>query len=327
MKSEKITRKKFDFAPCIWCGAKEYTPSLEHILPDSIGCPPGFLLEKDMCKKYNNNLAHLDRAHLRQFELITFLGNIPRKGGKRPSLNSDASLQGRHTSAGPEIHLNGGRGTTTAFGQTLKPLQATKKLGDLSFEINGNLATLNFSQRFGDDPKFVRALYKVGIEIAVFWLGPEGAHIPSPAAARKFVRKVRGSFGTLMISGKNSHEHHFAPPFRSEEADILVVGMRIFGVDFVVDFDPMQRTIATLRQNLEDLGEENWTILPPGRWGRPGVHQSSASENLHLLRPSATTHRPWRTAARSDLLQQHRNRSAGPGSSFNQSGICPRIGE
>ncbi|MGN8118084.1 hypothetical protein [Labrys sp. 22185] len=263
MKSERITRRTFDFAPCIWCGAKEYTPSLEHILPDSMDCPPGFTLDNDMCASCNNKLAPLDRALLRPFELITFLGKVPRKGGKHPSLNSLASLQGRYTNTGPEIHLNGGPGITTAFGQTLKPLTATKELDDVSFDTHGELATLRFSLPFGDDPKFTRALYKVGFETAVFWLGPESAHIPALTAVRRFVRKGRGAFHAVMIARPDSRAHHFEPPHRSKDTGHLAVGMRIFGVDFVVDFDPQQRLIATVRRKLEEGRAKNWTVISP----------------------------------------------------------------
>jgi hypothetical protein len=265
--AEKMTassrRRSFAPAPCIWCGAAKFKPSLEHILPEALGCPPGFILSNDVCSKCNNGFGHLDRALLRQFELLTFLGNVPRKRGKPPSLDSWSSILGRYTKSGPELHINGGPGPAEAFGRTLKPAQATKDLENLSFQAAGGLATVKFSQRFGDDPKFVRALYKVAFGLAVYWLGPAIASMPEMAAVKKFVRKGRGGFSAVLVGASSSQDHYFQPPYRGEDSSYLAVGMRIFGIDFVVDFDPQQRLTAKMKDLLTVQGHQNWTILPP----------------------------------------------------------------
>ncbi|PZV36440.1 HNH endonuclease [Mesorhizobium kowhaii] len=256
-------RRSFDPAPCIWCGAAAFEPSLEHILPEALGCPPGFVLATDICSKCNNGFGHLDRALLRQFELMTFLGNVPRKRGRTPSLDSLSSIVGRYTEGGPELHINGGPGPAEAFGKTLKPVQATKDFENLSFEAAGGLATIKFSQRFGDDPKFVRALYKIAFEVAVYWLGPGIASTPDMAAVKKFVRKGRGEFSAVLVGAFGSQDHYFEPPYRGDDTAYLAVGMRIFGIDFVTDFDPGQRLTAKMRDRLTVHGHQNWTILPP----------------------------------------------------------------
>lgn len=48
---------------------------------------------------------------------------------------------------------------------------------------------------------------------------------------------------------------------------------------------------------------------------------------LDHLQPPAAPRRPWRTAARRGLLQQHRNRPADQERSLNQPETCPTIGE
>ncbi|MFD9901293.1 hypothetical protein [Mesorhizobium sp. NPDC059025] len=255
-------RQAFDLAPCIWCSKSAFIPSLEHILPQALGCPPGFVLDRDVCRKCNNGFGHLDLTLLRQFELITFLGNVPRKRGKRPSLDNWSFVLGRYTERGSELHINGGPGNYEALGKTLKPVPVTKDLEDVSFEVVGNQATLTFSQRFGDDPKFVRALYKVAFENAVFWLGPAIASTAEMAAVKKFVRKGRGEFSTVLLGGSSGREHHFGPPYHGTDTAYLAVGMRIFGIDFVADFDPKQRVIASMVDILTSQGRQNWTVLP-----------------------------------------------------------------
>lgn len=227
-----------------------------------MGCPPGFVLESDVCTKCNNDLGHIDRALLRQFELVTFFGNVPRKRGKRPSLDSWSAITGRYTDNKPEVHINGGPGLVEAFGKTLKPVSANKEIEDVSFETSGGIATLKFSQRFGDDPKFIRALYKVAIGVTAYWLGSHVAGGSDVAAARKFVRKGRGAFNVLLFGNSSNRNHYFTPPYKGNQTPYLAVGMRIFGVDFMVDFDPEQRIIARVEGSTIEKNRKNWTILP-----------------------------------------------------------------
>jgi hypothetical protein len=270
---ERVRRPTFDAAPCIWCGKAIHEPSLEHILPESMGCPPEFVLDGDVCVKCNNDLARLDRALLRPFELIAFLGNVPRKRGKRPSLDSLGAMRGRYTAAGPEIAINGGPGAVQAFGQTLKPNPTTKELRDLSFTASKGVGRIKFSQPIGDDPKFARALYKVAYEAAVFWLGPQMAARPELLAVRRFVRKGRGDFGVVLLVGSDAQDHYFSPPYQSQDTGHLGMGLRIFGVDFVLDFDPQQRLFERAQVELARGGNQNWTTIPPR--SPPGIAGSS----------------------------------------------------
>lgn len=264
--NEKLAKRpKFDPAPCIWCGVREFEPSLEHILPDALGCPPGFFLRSEVCSKCNTKLGHLDQALLKQFEITSFFGNVSRKGRKRPSLTTFSSLAGAYTQSGPEMYLNVGPGPASAFGKKLKPLSETKEFENVSFTVDGLTCSLSFTQKFGDDPKFVRALYKVGIGVAVFWLGPKVAHSSSMVDVRRFVRKGKGQFKAIMLLSSSSKEHHFSPPYVFEESGFHVVGMRIFGIDFVVDFDPKQQAIERASLYLQEQEFSGWAILPSGQ--------------------------------------------------------------
>lgn len=82
---------------CLWCGSEEFRPSIEHILPEALACPPGFVLRDCVCRPCNNGLAHIDQALLKKFELVTFIKGVRRKKGKPPSVVSWPSLRGRHS--------------------------------------------------------------------------------------------------------------------------------------------------------------------------------------------------------------------------------------
>ena len=76
---------------CIWCRERPGT-SLEHIAPDALGCPPDFVLTKGVCTECNQKNGQLDRALLTPFEIMTVMKGIPRKKGKKPTVDGFASF-------------------------------------------------------------------------------------------------------------------------------------------------------------------------------------------------------------------------------------------
>lgn len=73
---------------CIWCKRPVRKTNIEHILPESLGCPPQFVLQGCVCMSCNNSLGHVDQALLKQFEIVAFMHGVPRKGGGRRRLTA-----------------------------------------------------------------------------------------------------------------------------------------------------------------------------------------------------------------------------------------------
>jgi hypothetical protein len=182
-----------DLHRCIWCGMLSES-TLEHILPDSLGCPPQFVLEKGVCKKCNNGLADLDGALLKQFEIVAFMAGVPKKGGRPPSIDTWAGIAARVGASGPEMHINAGPQSIEAFGRKLNPISPAKGLSDHKFTADSGVGKVSFSQTFGDDPKFVRAIYKVAFSSFTFYQGIQAANNPLHDDVRAFVKHGKGSF-------------------------------------------------------------------------------------------------------------------------------------
>ena len=118
---------------CIWCG-RQPANSLEHILPDALGCPPNFVLSRGVCAQCNRENGKLDRLLFKPFEIMTLTKGIRRKGGKRPTVDGLATVASGYDENGPAFFFN--RGKSAVKAPTGKMLAPTSRLDEIErFEI------------------------------------------------------------------------------------------------------------------------------------------------------------------------------------------------
>jgi hypothetical protein len=249
---------------CIWCKRPVRRQNIEHILPDSLGCPSHFVLKDCVCISCNNGLGHVDQALLRDFEIIAFTLGVRRKGGRPPSINNWRGIRGRYGANGPEMCLNAGPQTVQAFGQNLHAASPRHGIQDISvgpLQI-GQRSEIKFEQQFGKDPKFRRAVHKVALGALAYFRGAVEALRDAYDPARAFVRKDVGDFDVLMMGGSADQNHCFYPPAVLPGCSLPVVEMAIFGVSFAVDLDPNQRGLDLMRERLTARQVQNWMVLP-----------------------------------------------------------------
>ncbi|MCB2059326.1 MAG: HNH endonuclease [Novosphingobium sp.] len=249
---------------CIWCSSPVRKASIEHILPEALGCPPGFCLTDCVCMACNNRLGHVDQALLRQFEIIAFLGGVRRKGGRPPSIDNWAPIKARYAENGPELHMNAGPQTVDAFGARLPAASPRNGIQFVSLEprIPGVRTELKFEQEFGRGPKFSRALHKVAFGALAYFVGAEEARSHRFDPVRDFVRNGRGQFNVMMTCAQQLGGHRFNPPVYLPERTLPIVEFEIFGVAFLLDLDVEQKGLMQVRDALIAHSASNWTILP-----------------------------------------------------------------
>lgn len=250
---------------CIWCKRPVRRENEEHILPDSLGCPPLFILEDCVCMSCNNGLGHVDQALLHDFEIVAFTLGVPRKGGRPPVIGGWRGIRAGYGPHGPEIYLNAGPQTVEALGSNLHAASARSGISDISFEHNGigQRAEIRFNQVFGTHPKFRRSVHKVAFGALAYFFGADVALRDVYDPVRAFVRKgVGGGFDVLMMGGATNFGHSFHPPVIIPGCELPVVEMAIFGVSFAVDLDPAQRGLAWMRRQLTEREANDWTVLP-----------------------------------------------------------------
>lgn len=81
---------------CIWCKRSDGLLSLEHVFPEGLGCPDGFVLRAgEVCKTCNNELAHLDQAVIDELDVIGYMNDVPckRAGNRRSEIEGMLLVQ------------------------------------------------------------------------------------------------------------------------------------------------------------------------------------------------------------------------------------------
>ncbi|MCW2247863.1 hypothetical protein M2352_003497 [Azospirillum fermentarium] len=250
---------------CIWCKKDDQEPSIEHIIPEALGCPEGFVLTGGIvCRACNNGLASLDRAVIDDFDFPAFLAGIPRKGGRSPAIMNRGNVKGTFGRKGPEISFNMDKHPVQAHdGTVLPPVGGSNRHIRASFERRGMMGKVSFSAEIGRNPKFVRGIVKIAFSSAAYFLGPEIVMSDEFDNIRNFVINGRGNRKIIMLMGDcDSYYNHASPPFVNDTGD-YTVRFRLAYIDFLVDMSRDLSMFPVLREKMLELhGKTGWTYLP-----------------------------------------------------------------
>lgn len=253
-------------APCIWCGATDYVPSREHVVPESLGCPPELVLTRGVCRPCNNRLGLIDQALLAQFEIATVVLGVPRKRGRRPTIDTAPSIAGRAATTGPELFFNAGPGDVQALGRTLKAARPSTGISEHSFSVDGEVAEARFSQAFGQDRRFRRALYKLGLGLVAHYWGAAVAAGSAFDHVRRFVADDVGDMAFLLALAEDEEirvDHQFSAPITGQNGEGPSFGVRLFAVDMVLDLTPDQTMLNTMIKVAKAQPEAGrWVEIP-----------------------------------------------------------------
>ncbi len=252
---------------CIWCqkNVTSGTSTIEHIIPEPLGCPVDFVLKDDqICRACNNQLGHIDQTVVDHYDFITFLQGIPRKGNRPPIISNRGNVIGRMISGEPFLHFNMEKyAISLDDGTPLAPSGKSKRNVKAKFDTKGKYAHVNFKVSFGNGRKFIRGIYKIAFESFVYFLGTNLAVNKNFDAIRDYVLRDIGERKILLLSPHdNSYRHEILPPY-SGDAGGYVVGMRLGVVNYIVDLSPDMRVLTTIRNHLEQTyGKKGWTYQP-----------------------------------------------------------------
>lgn len=234
---------------CIWCRKTGGKQSLEHAIPESLGCPNELELRGVVCERCNNGLASLDQALLKQFEFLTVRYGIQRKGGKSPTIDGWKGMRSISSETGPTIFLNGGPGAIQAGdGKTLKPTSVASGVFNVWVDIETGKA--GFTQRFGDDPRFMRGLYKIALTLVAKFYGSDTAASSAFDHVRDFVlgRDGKQSLTAAMLP---NHDERVVTgtshPIFKDEGIYPLFFVKIIGITFVLDLCPQQTGLRDLQ--------------------------------------------------------------------------------
>lgn len=232
---------------CIWCKKDFPKLSLEHAIPEGLACPPELELRNVACTRCNNGLSRTDHALLKQFEAITVMYGIRRKKGRPPTIDSWQPIRSRQAPDGPHISINGGPGLVEDHGKTLRP--ASKANGITDVWVEPGSGQMGFTQQFGNDRRFLPALYKIGLNLVAKHLGPGEAASDRYDHVRSFVRGERGArvltaaMDTQTVSGPVTEAAVVAKPGRAYP----MFRVTILGITFLLDMAPDQSSLRDIQ--------------------------------------------------------------------------------
>ena len=250
---------------CIWCLEDFATLSLEHAIPESLGCPPDLELDNIACVACNSRLGTIDHGLLKQFELISVMYGVRRKNGKKPTIDSWRAISSKHAAGGPHLFINGGPETVDAPGKKLYP--AGKSNGVTDIWIKPEEGKLGFKMEFGNDARFLPALYKIGLSLVGKYYGAETASAPAYNHIRAFVGgDVSEQALTAVLITKIDPQ-----PLSNASGPILKLGraypvfrVTILGLTFLLDLAPDQSGLRDIR-GMAMLKDEPLYVFPTKR--------------------------------------------------------------
>src|SRR5690606_26617378 len=150
---------------CIWCLQSAGGKHVEHIVPEALGCPKGFVLTADqICQRCNNGLGYLDQAVADDFDFVGFLAGVTRKKRKAPGIMSRGNVYGFLGRDGPEIIFNMNATPMTARnGEHIAGYRGSARNIKASIHETGSSARITFESTIGTSKKFQRGIYKIAI--------------------------------------------------------------------------------------------------------------------------------------------------------------------
>jgi hypothetical protein len=249
--------------PCIWCKKEPKSYSREHCIPEALGCPQDLILHEVACAPCNNGLGFLDQALLKQFEIMAFTLGVPRKGGRAPSVDSWAAVRGWHDDGGPQLAVNGGPGDVSEQGQRLRA--ASKQNGISDIWVKSETAQMGFKQQFGNDRRFVPALYKIALNLVAKYFGSGVAAGSDYDHIRQFVRQDRAApamraLFSLALDGPIAT--YASGPQEKAGRAMPLFAVTILGLTFLLDLAADQPGLRDLH-GCAMLHGERLVLLPP----------------------------------------------------------------
>lgn len=252
--------------PCIWC-LKKGRKSKEHIVPEVLGCPPGFVLKRgEVCADCNPRLSPLDAVLGESFDFLRVWARVPDKKRKPPRITGRTNLRASVTRSGHvDLHLNLERHAveTDAFG-TIPAASGSDRDVAGSFERIGPLAHTQLNFTVGNHPDFSRAMHKIAFEWLVKLTSWEQCLESTFDPVREYVIRGLGRREVLaVVPPEWWYYHEFPYRIWHNEDGSPCVAFILCGVPFAVALGPDQRTIEKMKQEaFRQYGSNGWASLP-----------------------------------------------------------------
>lgn len=244
---------------CIYCkkeSANNAPP--EHIIPESLGCPPEFVLRNgEVCRICNNGpLARLDSELNDTFGLPKVASIMRNKKGKPSSVQVN-NLYAENNDGHVHIHLNFEKHPIHLDnGKVLSPMQKNSFATKQKLEVINNVAALNFQIPMIRSKQTIRALHKLAFGALCYFLGRDYALQSTFDEVRAFVIYGLGE-RELLVQRQNSlgfgpQGHRFDSPKVGTDGE-HIVPFNFFGIEMMIQLAGNMVTLHEIAQKSEGM--------------------------------------------------------------------------
>jgi hypothetical protein len=249
--------------PCIWCMRQGQPTSVEHVIPDALGCPDAYVLRNgEVCRSCNNGLAPLDRAVAQEFDVLAVWARVPRKRGRDPVVDSRGNVVASIVDGKPNIHI---RGRMRGLGDGRRAAAGTMRGRNVRAELEydgGAEATIKLNWRFGEDPRFVRGICKIALS-GVALYNYEGALEPRFNEIRDFVNHGTGTRRIACTAARDLKFAYQVKPAFITDRGLIWYHLRLGPAEFFVDLSEGMQLLDRLTGELDRIANGQYGVLPP----------------------------------------------------------------
>lgn len=254
---------------CIWCSKETFVEPVEHIIPDSLGCPDDLVFRNgEVCRKCNDRNAPLDQAISAEFDIARLMANVPNKRGKPPQIATRPNAEGGYRNGECYINVNMDRtDTVRGCGRNLKPFAKRSNDLEMSMERTSTTYTKVKIRQNGvcNSKECVRALHKIAFSVFAHKFGVDEALAERFNAVREYVRRGRGERTVLLAAASDRFDYrNFACASDGSMFPTDVVAFQLACLGFVVDLSPNQDSLQALKEMHTKLLGTKWTWTPIG---------------------------------------------------------------
>lgn len=248
----------------MWCKREHSTTAVEHIVPEAIGCPSGFvLIGGEVCAKCNNKLAYLDREIADTFDILAFESGVPRKGGRPPVVLSRGNFVGKYAPEGRTVFVNmDPQSITTEHGVRLGAYGKSRRNIQASLKHDGHTAQLTYNIEMRFSKTFVRGLHKIALEAVAYFLGISVVLDDNYDPIRRYVVEGSGERKSLgLLSSDTSYHNKVWSPYQFGDHG-YTTHIRLAVMEYIVDLTPELSAIASLQASQEWYRFGKILVLP-----------------------------------------------------------------
>ena len=269
---------------CIYCRHRSGPEqSVEHIVPESLGCHPDLVLhEGEVCGDCNHRLGRADQHLVELFRIFNAIACRPSKAGKHVAFEcADFKVVG--TESGPEVtyrELTGNSAVVPESKTSGHPTSEWVDHGDGTFHFS-------FGAELRIHAGVARALYKIAFEFAAlvegreyvlakrfdklrFWIAGRGNRKVEPRRVAVLVRKEYPTWPKPEVKV----EWHQVGRWKRASGEVLPfpsVGISIHGITFCCPLtEKGDWFLDQIRESIDtgELQSEGLVLMFPDHQGR-----------------------------------------------------------